>query len=49
MPPGAPAVNSAAFKPAAPERFANPPASIDIDAEKIVVSDDWAFSRGRSR
>ena len=44
--PGAPAVDYATFAPGTAERFANPPASMDIDSEEIVVSDDWAFSRG---
>ena len=46
MPPGTPAVDFATFAPGTPERFANPPASMDINAEEIVVSDDWAYSRG---
>ena len=46
MAPGAPAVDFATFAPGTPERFANPPASMDINAEEVVVSDDWAYSRG---
>ncbi len=46
MPPGAPAVAFATFAPGTPERFANPPASMEINSEEIVVADDWAYSRG---
>ncbi len=46
MPPGVPAVDFATFAPGTPESFANAPASMDISAEEIVVSDDWAYSRG---
>lgn len=46
LPPGAPAVDFATFAPGTPERFAKPPASMEIKSEEIVVADDWAFSRG---
>lgn len=46
LPPGAPAVDFATFAPGTPERFTNPPASMDINSEEIVVSDNWAYSRG---
>ena len=46
MPPGAPAVDFATFAPGTAERFANPPKSMNIDSEEIVVSDGWAYSRG---
>jgi ketosteroid isomerase-like protein len=46
LPPGAPAVDFATFAPGTPERFAKPPASMEIKSEEIVVTDDWAFSRG---
>ena len=39
-------VDFATFAPGTPERFANAPASMDINSEEIVVTDDWAFSRG---
>ena len=44
--PGAPAVDFATFAPGTAERFANPPASMEIQSEEIVITDDWAFSRG---
>ena len=46
LPPGAPAVDFATFAPETPERFANPPASMEIKSEEVVVTGDWAFSRG---
>ena len=46
LPPGAPAVDFATFAPGTPERFANPPASMEIKSEEVVVTGDWAFSRG---
>lgn len=46
LPPGSPAVDFATFAPGTPERFANPPVSMDIRSEEIVVTDDWAYSRG---
>ena len=46
LPPGAPAVDFATFAPGTAERFAKPPASMEIKSEEIVVTDDWAFSRG---
>lgn len=46
MAPGAPAVDYATFAPGTAERFADAPASMTIDAEEIVVADDWAYSRG---
>lgn len=46
MPPGAPAVDFATFAPGTPERFAKPPASMVINAEEVVVTGDWAYSRG---
>lgn len=46
MPPGAPAVDFATFAPGTPDLFANPPASMEITAEEVVVTDDWAYSRG---
>lgn len=46
MPPGVPAVDFATFAPGTPERFANPPASMEIKPEEIVVTGDWAYSRG---
>jgi ketosteroid isomerase-like protein len=46
LPPGAPAVDFATFAPGTPERFAKPPASMEIKSEEIVVTNDWAFSRG---
>jgi ketosteroid isomerase-like protein len=46
MPPGAPAVEFAKFAPGTPERFANPPASMEINSEEVVIAGDWAFSRG---
>lgn len=46
LPPGAPAVDFATFAPGTPERFANPPASMEIKSEEIIVTGDWAFSRG---
>lgn len=46
LPPGAPAVDFATFAPGTPERFAKPPASMEIKSEEVVVTGDWAFSRG---
>lgn len=46
MPPGVPAVDFATFAPGTPERFAKPPASMEIRSEEIVVTEDWAYSRG---
>ncbi len=46
MPPGVPAVDFATFAPGTPERFSKPPASMEIMSEEVVVTDDWAFSRG---
>ncbi|WP_176440297.1 YybH family protein [Boseongicola aestuarii] len=46
LPPGAPAVDFATFAPGTPERFANPPASMEIKSEEVIVTGDWAFSRG---
>ena len=46
LPPGAQAVDFATFAPGTAERFAKPPASMEIKSEEIVVTDDWAFSRG---
>ena len=46
LPPGAPAMDFATFAPGTPERFANPPASMEIKSEEVVVTGDWAFSRG---
>lgn len=46
MPPGVPAVDFASFAPGTPERFANPPASMEIKPEEVVVTGDWAYSRG---
>ena len=46
MPPGAPAVDYATFAPGTPERFAKPPASMEIKSEEIEVAGDWAYSRG---
>ena len=46
MPPGFPAVDFATFAPGTPERFSKPPASMEIMSEEVVVTDDWAFSRG---
>lgn len=46
LPPGAPAVDFATFAPGTAERFANPPSSMVINSEEIVVTDDWAYSRG---
>ena len=46
LPPGAPAVDFATFAPGTAERFANPPASMVINSEEIVNTDDWAYSRG---
>ncbi len=46
MPPGVPAVDFATFAPGTPERFANPPASMEIKPEEVVVTGDWAYSRG---
>ena len=46
LPPGAPAVDFATFAPGTPERFAKPPSSMEIKSEEVVVTDDWAFSRG---
>ena len=47
LPPGAPAVDFATFAPGTPERFAKPPASMEIKSEEVVVTGDWAFSRGK--
>lgn len=44
--PGAPAQDFASFAPGTPERFANPPKSMAITPEEIVVTGDWAYSRG---
>ena len=46
LPPGAPAVDFATFAPGTPERFAKPPASMEIKSEEVVVTGDWAYSRG---
>ena len=46
MPPGVPAVDFATFAPGTPERFANAPSSMEINSEEVVVTDDWAYSRG---
>ncbi|WP_159441636.1 YybH family protein [Roseivivax lentus] len=46
LPPGAPAVDFATFAPGTPERFAKPPAAMEIVSEEVVVTGDWAFSRG---
>ena len=46
LPPGAPAVDFATFAPGTPERFAKPPASMEIKSEEVVITGDWAFSRG---
>lgn len=46
LPKGAPAVDFGTFAPGTPDRFAKPPASMEITSEEIVVSNDWAFSRG---
>ena len=46
LPPGTRAVDFETFAPGTPERFANPPASMDIRSEEVVIADDWAFSRG---
>lgn len=46
MPPGVPALDYKTFAPGTPERFAKPPASMEINAEEIVVTGDWAYSRG---
>ena len=46
MAPGAPAVDYATFAPGTPERFAKPPASMEIKPEEVVVTGDWAYSRG---
>ena len=46
MPPGTPAVDYATFAPGTAERFANAPNSMVIDSEEIVVTGDWAYSRG---
>ena len=46
LPPGAPAVDFATFSPSTAECFAKPPASMEIESEEIVVTDDWAFLRG---
>ena len=44
--PGVPAVDFATFAPGTPERFANGPASMEIISEEVVVTGDWAYSRG---
>ncbi|NNE79897.1 MAG: nuclear transport factor 2 family protein [Silicimonas sp.] len=44
--PGAPALDYATFAPGTPERFAKPPASMEIKSEEVVVTGDWAYSRG---
>ena len=46
MPPGAPAIEFAKFAPGTPERFKNPPKSMEINSEEVMVAEDWAFSRG---
>ena len=46
LPPGAPALDFATFAPGTPERFAKPPASMEINSEEVVVTGDWAYSRG---
>ena len=46
MPPGVPAVAFETFAPGTPDRFANPPSSMEMIAEEVVVTDDWAYSRG---
>jgi ketosteroid isomerase-like protein len=39
-------VDFATFAPGTAERFAKPPASMEINSEEVVVTGDWAFSRG---
>lgn len=46
MPPGVPAREYAVFAPDTPRRFENPPSAMEINSEEIVVTDDWAYSRG---
>lgn len=46
MPPGVPAMDYATFAPKTPERFAKPPASMEIKSEEVVIMGDHAFSRG---
>ncbi|PRY81521.1 YybH family protein [Marivita geojedonensis] len=46
MPPGVPAVDYQTFAPGTAKRFANPPKSMDINSEEIVIADEWAYSRG---
>ena len=46
MPPGAPAVDFATFAPGTAERFAKAPNAMEINAEEVVVTGDWAYSRG---
>lgn len=46
MPPGRPAMDFATFAPGTPQRFAKPPAAMEINSEEVVIADDWAYSRG---
>ena len=46
MPPGAPAVDFATFALGTPERFGNAPNAMEINSREIVVTGDWAYSRG---
>ena len=46
LPPGSSAVDFATFAPGTPERFSNAPASMEINAEEVVVTGDWAYTQG---
>ena len=46
MPPGVPAMDFATFAPGTAERFVDAPSSMEINSEEVVVTDDWAYSRG---
>ena len=46
MQPGASAVDFATFALGTPERFGNAPNAMEINSREIVVTGDWAYSRG---
>lgn len=46
MPPGVPALDYATFAPRTHENFSNAPNSMMIDSDEVVVTGDWAYSRG---
>lgn len=46
MPPGAPAMDYETFAPGTAANFTSGPTAMEVNAEEIVVTDEWAYSRG---